>query len=71
MEGEERGAECGWRDGGNFPADFLPVPPLVVATAGDANYEEGEGVTDLEVEALRRKKKVSAPVHCGVGPWRC
>ena len=42
-----------------------------MATAGDASYEEEEGVTDLEVEALRRKKKVPAPVHCGVGPWRC
>ena len=34
----------------------------MVATAGGANDEEGEGVIDLEVEAIPRKKKVPAPV---------
>ena len=39
------------------------MPPPVVATAGDANDEEGEGVIDLEVETIPAgKKKVPAPV---------
>ena len=68
MEREERGVGGGGRDDeGNFPADFLLVPPPVVATAGDANDEEGEGV--IEVEAIPRKKKVPAPVHCGVDQY--
>ena len=64
MERGKRGAGGGGRDDeGNFPADVLLLPRPVVATAGGASDEEGEGVIDLEVEAKpARKKKVPAPV---------